>query len=248
MEARSLDPIRQFEQERKERIAGYENDTPLKEASRAFLAETLRAKYSYNFTWLGRPVIQHPQDMMALQEIIWAVQPDLIIETGIAHGGSLIFHASMLELLGEGHVLGIDIDIRPHNRAEIEKHPMFKRITMLEGSSVDEEMVRRVHRIAADYKKVLVILDSNHTHDHVLQELRGYSPLVTPGSYLVVYDGIIELIPESTHEDRPWGPGNNPLTATWQFLKENPEFEVDREMESKLLVSAAPSGYLKRTR
>lgn len=248
MEARSLDPIRQFEQERKERIAGYESDTPLKEASRAFLAETLRAKYSYNFTWLGRPVIQHPQDMMALQEIIWAVKPDLIIETGIAHGGSLIFHASMLELLGEGHVLGIDIDIRPHNRAEIEKHPMFKRITMLEGSSVDEEMVRRVRSIASDYKKVLVILDSNHTHDHVLGELRGYSPLVPPGSYLVVYDGIIELIPESTREDRPWGPGNNPFTATRQFLEEHPEFEVDRELESKLLVTAAPSGYLKRTR
>lgn len=242
-----MDPVIQFEQERKKRIENYGNDTVLRNAARGFLRESLRAQYSYNFTWMGRPIIQHPQDIMALQEIIWAVKPDLIVETGIAHGGSLVFLASMLGLLGgNGRVVGIDIDIRAHNRVEIEQHPMAKTITMIEGSSIDPSVVQQVKSLAANHKTAMVILDSNHTHEHVLQELHSYSSLVTPGSYLVVYDGVIEEIPESTQNDRPWGQGNNPLTAIREFLKESSEFEVDREIENKILVTAAPSGYLKR--
>jgi len=184
--------------------------------------------------------------MIVLQEIIWQVKPDLIIETGIAHGGSLIFSASMLELLGNnGQVLGIDIDIREHNRVEIEKHPMFKRITMIQGSSIDKSVVQQVYNFAKDKKQVLVALDSNHTHEHVLRELQLYSPLVTKGSYLVVFDTIIEDMPEDFFLDRPWGKGNNPKTAVWDFLKSNDRFEIDKEIENKLLITVAPDGYLK---
>jgi cephalosporin hydroxylase len=184
--------------------------------------------------------------MFAMQEIIWQVQPDLIIETGIAHGGSLIFYASMLELIGgDGCVLGIDIDIRPHNRIEIEKHRMFKRITMLQGSSVDEELVTRVYEFTKSRKKVLVALDSNHTHEHVLRELKFYSPLVTKGSYLVVFDTIIEDMPEDFFPDKPWGRGNNPKTAVHEFLRTNKRFVIDKEIENKLLITVAPDGYLK---
>ena len=211
-----------------------------------FMRETAAYRYSYNFTWLGRPIIQFPQDIIAMQEIIWQVKPDLIIETGIAHGGSLIFYASMLELLGNnGQVLGIDIDIREHNQVEIEKHPMFKRITMIEGSSVDEKIAKQVHDFAKDKKQVLVLLDSMHTHDHVLKELQLYSPLVTKGSYLVVFDTAIEDMPDDFFPDRPWGKGNNPKTAVWEFLKTNDRFVVDKEIENKLLITVAPDGYLK---
>ena len=214
-----------------------------------WIIKTAKYKYSYNFTWLGCPIIQFPQDMIAVQEIIWQVKPDLIIETGIAHGGSLIFYASMLELLGNnGQVLGIDIDIREHNRVEIEKHPMFKRITMIEGSSIDEEIVRQVYDFAKNKKQVLVLLDAMHTHDHVLKELQLYSPLVTKGSYLVVFDTIIEDMPDDFFPDRPWGKGNNPKTAVWEFLKTNDRFVVDKEIETKLLITVAPDGYLKCTK
>lgn len=244
-----MDPIKQFQTERADRIAQNSQDDALQGAARQFLSQSLRVKYSYNFSWMGRPVIQYPQDLAALQEIIWQVKPDLIVETGIAHGGSLIFSASMLELLGgAGKVLGIDVDIRAHNRAEIEKHPMSKRIEMIEGSSIDEQVVRQVRELAGQHERVMVCLDSNHNGDHVLEELRLYSPLVSPGSYLVVFDGVIEEMPEHVSEDRPWGPGNNPLTAIRQFLTAHADFEVDREIESKLLVTAAPSGYLKRIR
>jgi len=205
-----------------------------------------KCEYSYHFTWMGRPIIQFPQDIVAMQEIIWQIKPDLIIETGIAHGGSLIFYASMLELIGEkGQVLGIDIDIRKHNREEIEKHPMFKRITMIQGSSIDEKIVQQVYDLARDKEHVLVVLDSNHTHNHVLKELQFYSPVVTKGSYLVAFDTIIEDMPEDSFSDRPWGKGNNPKTAVWEFLKTNDRFEVDKEIENKLLITVAPDGYLK---
>jgi cephalosporin hydroxylase len=207
---------------------------------------TAQFKYSYNFTWLGRPIIQFPQDILAMQEIIWRVKPDLIIETGIAHGGSLIFYASMLELIGDhGQVLGIDIDIRDHNRVEIEKHPMFKRIRMIQGSSVDGEVVRQTYQFAQRRDSVLLALDSNHTHEHVLKELELYSPLIKKGSYLVVFDTIIEDMPEDFFPDRPWGKGNNPKTAVWEFLKTNDRFVIDREIENKLLITVAPDGYLK---
>ena len=214
--------------------------------SRVWLREVTRYKYAHNYTWMGRPIIQVPQDIIAMQEIIWQVKPDLIIETGIACGGSLVFYASMLELIGgNGQVLGIDIEIREHNRVEIEKHPMFKRITMIEGSSTDDEVVEHVYEFASSKSPVLIALDSNHTHAHVLRELELYSSLVTKGSYLVVFDTIIEDMPEDFFPDRPWGKGNNPKTAVWEFLKTTDRFVVDKEIESKLLITVAPDGYLR---
>ncbi|RYZ29022.1 MAG: cephalosporin hydroxylase [Sphingobacteriales bacterium] len=241
------DPIEEFKKERSERIAAYPTQPDLLAAAAAFNLTSNRDKYSYNFTWMGRPIIQYPQDMIAMQELIWQLKPDLIIETGIAHGGSLIFYASILELIGKGEVLGIDIDIRAHNRREIENHPMFKRITMLEGSAIDETLAAEVARKAEGNQTVMVCLDSNHTHDHVLRELELYSPLVTVGSYLVVFDTIVEDLPANSY-DRPWDKGNNPKTAVWEFLKHHSDFEINHEIDHKLLISVAPEGYLKRVR
>ena len=218
----------------------------LHKLSREWFIASSRYEYSYHFNWLGRPIIQFPQDILALQEIIWRVKPDLIIETGIARGGSLIFYASMLQLIGEnGSVLGIDIDIREENRREIERHPLFKKIRMIEGSSIDPSVVEKVYRVAKDKKNVLVILDSNHTHKHVLSELKVYSTLVTKDSYLVVFDTIIEEMPEDFSFNRPWGRKNNPGTAVREFLKMNDRFIADTEIENKLLITVAPGGYLK---
>lgn len=203
-------------------------------------------KYTYNFTWLGRPVIQFPQDLVAMQEIIWRVRPEVIVETGVAHGGSLVFSASMLELLGGDRiVVGVDIDIRAHNRVEIEKHPLAKRIRMIQGSSVDDATAAQVRALVAGRKSVMVMLDSNHTHDHVLRELQIYSPLVTKDSYLVVFDTLIEDMPAGSFPDRPWDKGNNPKTAVWEFLKTNKRFVVDKKIEAKLLITVAPDGWLK---
>ena len=222
------------------------NEESLNEITKQWFLATSRFEYSYHFTWLGRPIIQFPQDMIAMQEIIWKVKPDLIIETGIAHGGSLIFSASILELIGEdGRVLGIDIDIREHNRLEIKKHPMSKRIAMIEGSSIDEKIAEQVYDFAKGRKRIMVFLDSMHTHEHVLKELELYSPLVTKGSYLVVFDTIIEDMPDDFFPDRPWGPGNNPKTAVWEFMKTNDRFEIEKEIENKLLITVAPDGYLR---
>jgi cephalosporin hydroxylase len=221
-------------------------DERLRSISNNFIELTGKYKYTYNFTWLGRPIIQLPQDIVAMQELIWQVKPDLIIETGIAHGGSLILSASILELIGgEGRVLGIDIDIREHNRVEIEKHPMYKRIDMIEGSSIDENIAEQVYDFAKGRKRVMVFLDSMHTQDHVLRELELYSPLVTKGSYLVVFDTAIEDMPENFFPDRPWGKGNNPKTAVREFLKTNDRFVIDKSIENKLLITVAPDGYLK---
>ena len=240
-----MDP-KMFQTECDERIENYVHDEKLQQSSRAFIENTIRTKYSYNFSWMGRPIIQYPQDIIAMQEIIWNVKPDLIIETGIAHGGSLIFYASMLELLGgDGKVLGIDIDIREHNRREIEKHPMFKRILMIEGSSVDKNVVEKVCKYAQGKKRVLVCLDSLHTYDHVMRELEAYSPLVTMGSYCVVFDTIVEDLPDECSANRPWGKGNNPKTAVWEFLKKNDRFVIDKKIENKLLITVAPEGYIK---
>lgn len=235
-----------FKEQRKSEIINMNNDLSVLDASLRFFIDTAKYKYSYNFTWLGRPIIQYPQDIVAMQEIIWQVKPDLIIETGIAHGGSLIFYASMMEILGgDGHVLGIDIDIREHNRVEIENHRMYKRITMIEGSSVDQEIIRQVNEFSKGNKRILVALDSNHTHDHVYKELQFYSPLVTKDSYLVVFDTVIEDMPEDFFPDRLWGKGNNPKTAVYEFLKTNDRFEIDKEIQNKLLITVAPDGYLK---
>nr|WP_246785402.1 cephalosporin hydroxylase family protein [Bradyrhizobium sp. cir1] len=213
-----------------------------------------RAKYSYHFEWMGRPIIQYPQDILAVQEIIWSVKPDLIIETGIAHGGSLIFSASMLELNAisggpkDAEVLGIDIDIRAHNRAAVEAHPMARRISMIEGSSVAPEVIAAVRAKAAGKRSVLVMLDSNHTHDHVIAELDAFAHLATVGSYCIVFDTVIEDMPADAFADRPWGRGNNAKTAVFEFLEQHPEFEIDKSIQNKLLVTVAPDGYLKRGR
>lgn len=243
-----MDAITEFKKECMNRINEYPKNEDLQEATASFMNNTINAKYSYNFSWMGRPIIQYPQDILAMQEIIWNIKPDIIIETGIAHGGSLIFYASMLELLGEnGLVIGIDIDIRRHNRAEIEKHPMFKRIKMIEGSSIDEAIVEKLLKIA-EGKKVLVCLDSNHTHEHVLRELELYAPLVSVGSYCVVFDTIVEDMPAGSYPDRPWDKGNNPKTAVYEFLKKNDHFEIDKNIENKLLITVAPDGYLRRVK
>ena len=235
-----------FQKRNKELIENMSQDSGLKKLTRDWFTGSSKYEYSYHFSWLGRPIIQFPQDIIAAQEIIWSVQPDLIIETGIAHGGSLIFSASMLELVGgNGQVLGIDIDIREHNRIEIEKHPMFRRITMIEGSSIDDSVLEKVHDFAKGKERVLVFLDSNHTHEHVLREMELYSPLVTKGSYLVVFDTVVEDMPDGSFADRPWGKGNNPKTAVWEFMKTNDRFEIDKKIDIKLLITVAPDGYLK---
>ena len=228
-----------------EAIARMAADPALAGLSKRLFNEACRYRYSYNFSWLGRPIIQFPQDILALQEIIWRVKPDLIVETGIAHGGSLVFSASILELIGgDGLVVGVDIDIRDHNREAIEAHPMARRIKMIQGSSVDEAIVMKVRDLARGKQRPLVVLDSNHTHQHVLRELQLYSPLVRKGSYLVVFDTVVEDMPMEAFPDRPWGKGNNPKTAVHEFLQTNDRFRVDKETEGKLLLTVAPDGYL----
>ncbi len=241
-----MNEIRKFEEDRVKRIESYKNKKEFINSGKDFLEKSLYQKYSYNFSWLGRPIIQYPQDVIAIQEIIWEIKPDLIIETGIAHGGSLIFYASLLEVIGEGEVLGIDIEIRPHNKEAIEQHPMFKRITMLEGDSVSKEVLEQVKKICENKKRIVVFLDSNHTHDHVLKELEAYSPFVSVNSYLIVFDTIIEDIPEELSSQRPWGVGNSPKTALYEFLKNRDDFIIDNTIDNKLIITVAPDGYLKK--
>jgi cephalosporin hydroxylase len=242
-----------FREETRQNIADLGRDKDLQSLSRIWERITDQHKYTYNFSWLGRPIIQYPQDIIAMQEIIFEVKPDLIIETGIAHGGGLIFYASMLELVAAcggpyGEVLGIDIDIRAHNRKAIEEHPMFRRISMIEGSSIAPEIIAQVHEKAKGKKSVMILLDSNHTYEHVLAELNAYAPLTSVGSYCVVFDTIIEDMPADFFPDRPWGSGNNPKTAVHEYLKNHPEFEIDKSIEHKLLITVAPDGYLQRIR
>jgi len=242
-----MDPIKQFKDELDQRVAAYANDGELQSIANDWVEESMKKKYVYNFSWLGRPIIQYPQDMVAIQEIIWAVKPDLIVETGIAHGGSIILSASILELLGgDRQVVGIDIDIRKHNRDEIEKHPLAKRIQLIEGSSIDMATAEQVYKIAKGKSRILVILDSNHTHEHVQKEIELYHSLVSLGSYLMVFDTIIEDLPKDYFEDRPWNVGNNPKTAVHEFLRNNKNFEIDKSIQNKLIITAAPDGYLKR--
>lgn len=257
-----MTPEEQFAQERHERLAEYAADKSFQQLSRQWLQESMAKKYVYNFDWLGRPIIQYPQDMVGVQQLVWQVRPDLIIETGIAHGGSLILSASMLALLdmcdaieagttldprrSARKVIGIDIDIREHNRAAIEAHPMASRIQMIQGSSIAPDVVQQVHAAAQGHSKVLVMLDSMHTHDHVLGELNAYAPLVTPGSYCVVFDTFVDDMPPGFFADRPWDVGNNPKTAVHEYLSEHPEFEIDVDFETCLQVTVAPSGFLRR--
>jgi cephalosporin hydroxylase len=251
-----------FQKEVVERVIANGRNVEMTDTGQQFMVATTVTKYSYNFAWQGRPIIQYPQDMVAMQELIWQIKPDLIIETGIAHGGSLVFSASQLAQLdlcdaieagitldpknSKRKVLGIDIDIRPHNRAAIEAHPMASRIQMIQGSSIAPEIIAQVKEVAQGYNCILVCLDSNHTHDHVLAELKAYAPLTSVGSYCCVFDTIVEDMPADMFPDRPWGPGNNPKTAVWEYLKTHPEFEIDKSIQHKLLITVAPDGYLKR--
>ena len=241
-----MSEVAKFFAEVQDNLDGLRADASVRQATLDWVAAIAPHNYTYNFTWLGRPVIQFPQDLAALQEIIWDTRPNLIIETGIAHGGSLIFHASMLQLLGNaGRVLGIDIDIREHNRAEIEAHPMFERIEMIQGSAIDDAIAGQAAAVAATAERVMVVLDSNHTHAHVLRELELYAPLVTMGCYLVVCDTLIEDMPAGSFPNRPWDKGDNPRNAVDAFLKTTNRFEVDTAIDAKLQISVAPGGYLK---
>lgn len=243
-----MNPIKQFEIEREDRIKRYSQDAEFKENSLKWTQESMEKQYVYNFQWMGRPIIQYPQDILAMQEIFWDVKPDLIIETGIAHGGSIIFSASMLELIGgDGEVVGIDIDIREHNRAKIEDHSMYKRVTLIEGSSTSEEVYEQVKELVKGKQKILVVLDSNHTHEHVLKELNLYGSLVSKNSYLIVLDTFVEDMPKGFFKDRPWDVGNNPKTAVREFLSQHTDFEIDQAIEDKLMITVAPQGYLKRS-
>ena len=235
---------KEFEKRNTKFINSMSKDVKFKEKTKDWSEHSWKYEYLYHFRWLGRPIIQFPQDIMAIQELIWKVKPDLIIETGIARGGSLIFSASILELLGKGEVIGIDIDIRKHNRKEIEKHPLMKRITMIEGSSIDKKVVNQIHKISKGKKKIMVFLDSNHTHKHVLEEMKAYSPLVKKGSYMIVFDTVIDDLPKKFF-DRPWDVDNNPKTAVKEFLKKNTRFKIDKKIENKLIITACPDGFLK---
>ena len=240
--------LENFYSEKKLLIEKNAKNINLQKAKNEFNVESNKAKYSYNFSWMGRPIIAYPQDMIAMQEIIWDIKPDLIIEAGIAHGGSLVYYASLLDLIGgDGFVLGLDIDIRKHNRDLIEAHSMSKRIKMIEGDSTSLDVANQVYEIARDKKRVIVCLDSNHTHDHVLSELKLYANLTTVGSYCIVFDTIVEELPENYMPGgRPWNPGNNPKTAVFEFLRSNNNFEIDKSIDNKILVSVAPDGYLRR--
>lgn len=236
-----------YREEKRARIASFADDGAFRSMSTAWRVAALERKYMNNFSWLGRPMIQLPMDAMAMQELIWAVKPDLIIETGVAHGGSLVMSASMLELIGKGEVVGVDIEIRKHNRDAIEAHPLAHRISLIEGSSVAPDVVAQVRAKAAGKQKVLVCLDSNHTHEHVLEELKAYADLVSVDSYCVVFDTFVEDLPEDyVWADRPWGKGNNPKTAVWEFLKTRKDFAIDRSIEDRLLITSAPDGFLRR--
>jgi cephalosporin hydroxylase len=236
-----------YREEKRQRIAGFADDAEFRALSNAWRTMALQRKYMNNFSWLGRPLIQVPMDAMAVQEVIWAVKPDLVIETGVAHGGSLVLSASILEMLGHGEVVGVDIEVRPHNRQAIESHPLAHRISLIEGSSVAPEVVAQVRARAEGKRKVLVCLDSNHTHEHVLAELNAYGGLVSVGSYCIVFDTFVEDMPDDfVWTDRPWGKGNNPKTAVWEWLKTHPEFEIDHSMDDKLLITSAPDGFLRR--
>jgi cephalosporin hydroxylase len=269
-----MDKIKEFQDETLQRVKNQGSNKNLQIATKQFIKESISTGYSYNFSWLGRPIIQYPQDIVAMQELVWEVKPDLIIECGIAHGGSLILSASLLALLdysdavengtvldpakAKRRVLGVDIDIRSHNKEAIESHPMANRIDMIQGSSIAAQVIKQVHEYAKDYKTILICLDSNHTHDHVLEELRAYAPLTSKNSYCIVFDTVVEDLEESLIVDRPWGKGDNPKTAVWEYLKEieNGEalatdgqkllFEIDKVIENKILLSVAPDGYLKR--
>jgi len=256
---------KEFKKQCVEEIAQQGKNVSLNQLTRQWVDESIKSNYSYHFEWLGRPIIQYPQDIVGTQQLLWQIKPDLIIETGIARGGSLIFYASILELIAQcggpkdARVLGIDIDIRAHNKDAILSHPMSSRIEMIQGSSIDASVVEQVKQKAKNAKNVLVCLDSNHTHNHVLQELRHYAPMVSMNSYIIVFDTVVEDLPSDLIKDRPWSKGNNPKTAVLEYLNEldnnkdvagidakELRLMIDKQIEDQLLITVAPSGFLRR--
>lgn len=240
-----MDDSAEFDLQKRAFAAEMGQDADLRNMAREVVTRADRYNFSYQWSWLGLPIIQMPMDIVAIQEVVWETRPTVIIETGIARGGSLIFLASLLQMIGEGQVLGIDIDIRPHNRTRIEEHPLSERISLIEGSSTSPEVMAAVSSVVSPQDRVMVILDSDHTHAHVLDELRLYAPLVTAGQYLIVSDTVVEDIPEQAHRPRPWGPGNNPKTALSEYLRECDRFEVDAFLDAKLLETSSPGGFLR---
>ncbi len=248
------DKVAQHFKDVKKRISKQSSNQALQSAAQNFIQESHAAKYSYNFTWLGRPIIQYPEDILAVQEIVWKCKPDIVIETGIAHGGSLILSASLLSLLDiqDGispsesirTVIGIDVDIRDYNRVEIVNHFLSSKINLFEGSSIDESIVAQVNKLIWPGAKVMVFLDSNHSHEHVLKELELYSKFVSQDSYLVVFDTVVEELPKGSQSERPWDVGNNPMTALKQWLPLNSEFQIDNSITNKILITVARDGYL----
>lgn len=243
-----------FAQQRSELVTELGLNGDMADLTNQWIGKAQELGYSYNFDWLGLPIIQYPQDIVAMQELIWTLRPEVIVETGVARGGSLVFYASMMELLATctgakgGRVMGIDIDIRQPNRDAIEAHPLSHRIDLVQGSSIDPEIIGQVRERIRDAKRELVCLDSNHTHDHVLEELRAYAPMTTVGSYCVVFNTLVEYLPDKAIGDRPWGRGNNPLIAVRAYLAETDMFEVDAPLHDKLQISVARDGYLKRSK
>lgn len=252
----TADPIQLHFHDLKKRVQQQAVDPSITQPAKDFFIRSHQLQYSYNFSWLGRPIIQYPQDIVAFQELVFNIRPDLIIETGIAHGGSLVLSASMLCLLDvmEGldprqsprKVVGVDIDIRRHNRQALDDHPLRFKMELIEGSSIDLAIIEQVRNHVGGGERVLVSLDSNHTHEHVLAELNAYADLVSVGSYCIVFDTVIEDLSVGSFPDRPWDVGNNPKTAVYEWLKNHTEFEIDKEIDNKLLISVAPDGFLRR--
>jgi cephalosporin hydroxylase len=249
-------PSREHFREAIQRCNLQSTDDKLLKSASDFFIRSHQLKYSYNFAWLGRPIIQYPQDIVAFQELVYEAKPELILETGIAHGGSLLLSASLLCMLdvldgldprnSHRKVLGIDIDIRPHNLQALEEHPLRFKIDLIEGSSIDPSIIHNVRTQVQNYNSVFVCLDSNHTHDHVLSELNAYADLVTVGSYCIVFDTAVADLPADSFPDRPWGIGDNPKTAVHEWLKTHPQFCIDKNIDNKLMISVAPDGYIRR--
>lgn len=241
-----MDDRLEFERQKREDAAAMGQDDALWQQSLQWMVAAAKYHYTYGFTWLGHPIIQLPADIVLLQEIVWGLKPEVIIETGVARGGSLIFYASLLKLIGrEGRVVGVDIDIRAHNRAAIEADPLAAAIRLVQGSSIAGETVARVRELAEGRSRALVVLDSNHTHDHVMRELELYSPLVKKGGFLVVFDTSVEDAPAGFCRDRPWGKGNNPRTAVQAFIRNNARFVVDATFHNRAQITSARGGYLR---
>jgi cephalosporin hydroxylase len=242
------DDRKEFEDEKSRQSRAMGRDVDVFQQSLKLITALDAYGYSYLWSWMGVPIIQMPADVMATQEVIWATKPDIIIETGVARGGSVLFMASLLEIIGKGKVIGVDIDIRAHNREAIETHPMSKRVVLLEGGSVDEVTLARVRAEIPDGASVMVVLDSDHSRQHVLAECRAYGPMVTPGCYMVVADTVVGHVTEENaprKRSKVWFKGDEPLSALQDYMSETNRFEVDEALNGKLVMSSSPGGYVR---